>query len=58
MRAVIIGNGEINDIELIKSLLHGGDFIISADGTKNTAALGITPDLAIGDFDYLKSRRG
>ena len=51
MRAVIIGNGEIKDFEIIKSRLRAGDFIISADGMKNTKALGITPDLAMGDFD-------
>ena len=57
MRAVIIGNGEIRDYTYIKSLIKPDDFIICADGgLRHTKALGISPDLAVGDFDsYGKS---
>lgn len=57
MRAVIIGNGEIRDYTYIKSLIKPDDFIICADGgLRHTKSLGISPDLAVGDFDsYGKS---
>lgn len=52
MRAVIIGNGTINDCEYIKSLLRESDFIICADGgLRHAKAMGLMPDVAIGDFD-------
>ena len=51
MRAVILGNGCIYAPEKVKSRLLAGDFIICADAAKNTAALGVKPDVAIGDFD-------
>lgn len=57
MRAVIIGNGEIRDYTYIKSYLRTDDFIICADGgLRHTKELGISADVAIGDFDsYTKS---
>lgn len=52
MRAVVIGNGTINNYNYIKSRLCFGDFIICADGgTRHAAAMGIKPDVVIGDFD-------
>lgn len=51
MRAVIIGNGCIYAPEKVRSRLLAGDFIICADAAENAAALGVTPDLAMGDFD-------
>lgn len=52
MRAVIIGNGIINNYDHIRSRLNSGDFIICADGgLRHAKAMGITPDVAIGDFD-------
>ncbi|MCH5211409.1 MAG: thiamine diphosphokinase [Oscillospiraceae bacterium] len=52
MRAVIIGNGTINNYDYIKSRLKSSDFIICADGgIRHAKAMGITPDIAIGDFD-------
>ena len=52
MRAVVIGNGTINDYEYIKSQLKSGDFIICADGgVKHAKKMGIAPDVVIGDFD-------
>ncbi len=55
MRAVIIGNGQIDDYEYIKSKIRDTDHIICADGgyvhAKN---MGIVPDILLGDFDSLK----
>ena len=57
MRAVIIGNGEIRDYTYIKSYIQPDDFIICADGgLRHAKGLGVTPDIAVGDFDsYEKS---
>ena len=57
MRAVIIGNGEIRDYTYIKSHIQSDDFIICADGgLRHAKSLGVTPDIAVGDFDsYAKS---
>ena len=52
MRAVIIGNGDIHNYEYIKTKLRKDDFIICADGgLRHTSPLGVSPDIAIGDFD-------
>ncbi len=52
MRAVVIGNGSINDYGYIKSKIRADDFIICADGGCNHAVkLGVKPDVIIGDFD-------
>ena len=52
MRAVVIGNGTINDYEYIKSRLKSSDFIICADGgLRHARKMRVTPDVLIGDFD-------
>lgn len=52
MRAVIIGNGNIEDYGYIRGLIKSGDTVICADGgLRHAAAMGIRPDIAIGDFD-------
>lgn len=52
MRAVIIGNGSIDNYEYIKSYLNDDDYIICADGgLKHIEKLGVAPNVAIGDFD-------
>lgn len=57
MRAVIIGNGDINDYDYIRSKIKDGDFIICADGgLRHLENLKIKADLAIGDFDSSKVR--
>lgn len=54
MRAVIIGNGEITDYEYILGKLRSGDYIICADGGyRHAKALGIKPDVLIGDMDSI-----
>ena len=54
MRAVIFGNGTIEDYDYIRSLVHDDDFIICADGGANhLKRLGLTADVLIGDFDSI-----
>lgn len=54
MRAVIIGNGSINDAEKIKALIKREDFIICADGGyRYASAMGLRADVLLGDFDSI-----
>lgn len=56
MRAVVIGNGDINDYEYISSLIRNDDTIICADGgLRHAEAMGLITNVAIGDFDSYKS---
>lgn len=51
-RCVIIGAANIENYERAKSYLNEDDFCIFCDGgLKHQEALGIKPDLIIGDFD-------
>lgn len=51
-RAVIIGNGNVQDYNYLKNKICDTDFIICADGGYNHAVkIGIEPDVLIGDFD-------
>ena len=51
-RCVIIGAAEIQNYEKIKSCLNKNDYYIYCDaGLKHQEALGVWPDLIIGDFD-------
>lgn len=55
MRAVILGNGKINDYAKTAEMIRPDDYIICADGGYNhTERLGISADLIIGDFDSIK----
>lgn len=55
MRAVVIGNGDIKNYEYIKSRIKDSDFIICADGgIRHIKPLGVSADVAIGDFDSAK----
>lgn len=51
-RCVIVGGAAIGRYEEIKKYLHPGDYNIFCDnGLRHLEALGIEPDLIIGDFD-------
>lgn len=53
-RAVIFANGEMKDKDIVRESIHPGDFIIAADGGhRHLKALGLRPDLVIGDLDSL-----
>ena len=54
-RIVIFANGELPDLEKARSLLQSDDYTICADGgTRHALALGVTPDLIIGDMDSVE----
>jgi thiamine pyrophosphokinase len=51
-RIIILANGELPDIEKARALIRRDDHIICADGgTRHALALGVDPDLIIGDMD-------
>ena len=54
-RIIIFANGEIPNLENARLLLHSDDHVICADGgTRHALALGLTPNLVIGDMDSLE----
>ncbi len=54
MRAIIFANGEIEDLEGAKALIEEGDLLIAADGgARFCKAMGLNPQVLIGDFDSL-----
>ena len=53
-RVLIFANGELPDLARARALLHPDDLILCADGgTQHALALGVTPELIIGDLDSL-----
>lgn len=51
-RIIIFANGELPDLDKARALLREDDFILCADGgTRHALALGLKPDLVIGDMD-------
>lgn len=51
-RCVIIGGAPIGAPDEIKTYLRSGDYVVACDsGLYNADALGVTPDLIVGDFD-------
>jgi thiamine pyrophosphokinase len=56
MRAIIIANGQVHDGDFHRSLVAPTDVVICADGGANNAlALGLQPQVVIGDLDSLDS---
>jgi len=54
-RIVIFANGSLPDMERARSLLRPDDTILCADGgTRHALALGLRPDLIVGDMDSLE----
>lgn len=54
MRAVIIGNGTIDDYNYIGGKLRKNDYVICADGGyKHAVALNVKPAVVIGDMDSI-----
>ena len=55
-RIVIFANGDLPDLNRARNLLQADDFVICADGgTHHALALGVTPNLVIGDMDSIQS---
>ena len=54
-RIIIFANGDLPDLNQARTLLRADDFIICADGgTHHALALGLTPNLVIGDMDSIQ----
>ena len=54
-KCIIVGGVSINRTDLIYKYIDESDFVIACDsGIENCNALGIKPDLIIGDFDSHK----
>lgn len=54
-RIIIFANGELPNLDKARSLLRDDDFILCADGgTRHALALGLTPNLVIGDLDSIQ----
>lgn len=52
MRAAIVGNGRLPPTRGLRQLLRRADLVVCADGgLRPMRALGITPQVAVGDFD-------
>jgi thiamine pyrophosphokinase len=55
-RIIIFANGSLPNLEKARALLRPDDFILCADGGAcHALALGLTPNLIIGDMDSLPS---
>lgn len=53
-RIIIFANGHLPNLEKARQLIHPDDFILCADGgTRHALALGLTPNVIVGDMDSL-----
>ena len=56
MKGLIISNGEISDLNILKSVAMDVDFIVCADGGADyITKININPDLVVGDLDSISS---
>ena len=56
MRIILFANGDFPYPDHARSLIRPDDFILCADGgTRHALALGLTPDLLIGDLDSINA---
>jgi len=56
MRIIIFANGNLPNPEKARALIRPEDFILCADGgTRHALALGLTPNVIVGDMDSLPS---
>lgn len=54
-RILVFANGELPDLDKAHALLRDDDFILCADGgTRHALAMGLTPNLVIGDMDSIQ----
>ena len=54
-RIIIFANGELPEVNRVRTLLRSDDFIVCADGgTRHALALGLKPHLIIGDMDSVE----
>lgn len=54
MKAIVIANGKINNINMLKEIKKKYDFILAVDGgTNHCVRASILPDLIIGDLDSI-----
>ncbi len=58
MKAAIITSQEIHDTPFLRQVLGHPELVVAADGGgENTSAIGLMPDVLIGDFDSLSQER-
>ena len=54
MRAIVFANGDASDPEIVRHWAAQSDLIIAADGgTRHALAVGVMPQVVIGDLDSL-----
>ncbi len=55
-RLVIVANGELKDLTFYEAVIRPDDYIVCVNGgTGHALALGLKPDLVIGDLDSLSA---
>ena len=55
MKALILAGGDITLTDALKHTCQSADLIIAADsGLRHAAALGVSPDIIVGDFDSVE----